>query len=163
MEVLNQGELLLSVMSKLSFSLNKSKPAAPAAPSFKQPAAFAAFDDDEPTDAAPTASSSRADVSANKKLLAQNVVTSKKLKKQMEQEKKVDATVYEYDEVWDKMQQAKLQAKEAKEAESKDKNVCICIITIEIILTIGFSPNTFTDCSVQLLHENWIICAQKKR
>ncbi|KAJ3715607.1 coiled-coil domain-containing protein 55-domain containing protein [Lentinula guzmanii] len=109
-------------MSKLSFSLNKPKTTVPAAaPSFKQPTAFSAFDDDEPVDAAPTASSSKESVSANKKLLAQNVLTSKKLKKQMEEEKKVDSTVYEYDEVWDKMQMAKLQQKETKEAESKRK------------------------------------------
>lgn len=110
-------------MSKLSFSLNKSKAATPAAPSFKQPVTFAAFDDEAPVDAAPTASSSRQNVSANKKLLAQNVLTSKKLKKQMEQEKKVDSTVYEYDEVWDKMQQAKQNQKEAKEIESKGRKV----------------------------------------
>ncbi|KAJ3732970.1 coiled-coil domain-containing protein 55-domain containing protein [Lentinula guzmanii] len=99
-------------MSKLSFSLNKPKTTVPAAaPSFKQPTAFSAFDDDEPVDAAPTASSSK----------ESNVLTSKKLKKQMEEEKKVDSTVYEYDEVWDKMQMAKLQQKETKEAESKRK------------------------------------------
>ncbi|KAJ3725928.1 coiled-coil domain-containing protein 55-domain containing protein [Lentinula raphanica] len=109
-------------MSKLSFSLNKPKTAAPVnPPSLKQPAGFAAFDDDEPVNAAPIASSSKETVSANKKLLAQNVLTSKKLKKQMEEEKKVDATVYEYDEVWDKMQMAKLQQKEAKEADPQRK------------------------------------------
>ncbi|KAJ3829020.1 coiled-coil domain-containing protein 55-domain containing protein, partial [Lentinula raphanica] len=107
---------------KLSFSLNKPKTAAPVnPPSLKQPAGFAAFDDDEPVNAAPIASSSKETVSANKKLLAQNVLTSKKLKKQMEEEKKVDATVYEYDEVWDKMQMAKLQQKEAKEADPQRK------------------------------------------
>ncbi|KAJ4487930.1 coiled-coil domain-containing protein 55-domain containing protein [Lentinula aciculospora] len=109
-------------MSKLSFSLNKTKTATPAAAStFKQPVAFSAFNDDEPLDAAPTASSSRQSVSANKKLLVQNVLTSKKLKKQMEEEKKVDSTVYEYDEIWDKMQMAKSQQKEAKEAESSKR------------------------------------------
>ncbi|KAE9396080.1 hypothetical protein BT96DRAFT_124602 [Gymnopus androsaceus JB14] len=55
-----------------------------------------------------------------KKFLAQNVLTSKKLKKQMEEEKKVDSTVYEYDEVWDKMQQAKQTQKEAKETDLKN-------------------------------------------
>ncbi|KIK57802.1 hypothetical protein GYMLUDRAFT_246781 [Collybiopsis luxurians FD-317 M1] len=108
-------------MSKLSFSLNKPKTTAPAPSSFKQPPAFAAFNDDEPVDAAPTASSSRGNVAANKQMLAQNVLTSKKLKQQMEAEKKVDATVYEYDEIWDKMQLAKLQQKEAKEAESQKR------------------------------------------
>ncbi|KAJ7111590.1 coiled-coil domain-containing protein 55-domain containing protein [Mycena crocata] len=39
----------------------------------------------------------------------------------MEAEKRVDQTVYEYDEVWDKMQESKQRQKEAKEAQSKDR------------------------------------------
>nr|GAT58661.1 predicted protein [Mycena chlorophos] len=39
----------------------------------------------------------------------------------MDAEKKVDATVYEYDEVWDKMQEAKARQKEAKEVEAQDR------------------------------------------
>ncbi|KAJ6547601.1 coiled-coil domain-containing protein 55-domain containing protein [Mycena capillaripes] len=108
---------------KLSFSLAKPKPA-PAAPppSLKRPAAFALGDDDEPIDAAPTASSSiDKSTAANKKLLAQNVQSSRAMQKRMEAEKKVDQTVYEYDEVWDKMQESKQRQKEAKELESKDR------------------------------------------
>ena len=41
----------------------------------------------------------------------------------MEEEKKVDATVFEYDEVWDKMQEAKQRQKEAKEVEAKERKV----------------------------------------
>ncbi|KAJ7452380.1 coiled-coil domain-containing protein 55-domain containing protein [Mycena galericulata] len=108
---------------KLSFSLAKPK-AAPAAPppSLKRSAAFALGDDDEPIDAAPTASSSIDNsTAANKKLLAQNVQSSRTMQKRMEAEKRVDSTVYEYDEVWDKMQESKLRQKEAKELASKDR------------------------------------------
>ncbi|KAK7019351.1 nuclear speckle splicing regulatory protein 1 [Favolaschia claudopus] len=68
----------------------------------------------------PTASLDKA-ASANKKLLAQNVQTSRTTQKRMQAEKNVDATVYEYDEVWDKMQESKLRQKEAKESEAKDR------------------------------------------
>ncbi|KAJ7449843.1 coiled-coil domain-containing protein 55-domain containing protein [Mycena latifolia] len=108
---------------KLSFALATKPKAAPAAPppSLKRPAAFA-LDDDEPIDAAPTASSSLdKGTAANKKLLAQNVQSSRTMQKRMEAEKKVDKTVYEYDEVWDKMQESKLRQKEAKELEAKDR------------------------------------------
>ncbi|EGN95943.1 hypothetical protein SERLA73DRAFT_185382 [Serpula lacrymans var. lacrymans S7.3] len=103
---------------KLSFSLtNKAKPVG-AAPSLKRPAALSSFEEDEPVDAAPTASDNR-DTAVNKKLLAQNVGSSKATKKRMDNEMKVDATVYEYDEVWDKMQEAKQKQKEAKEVDAK--------------------------------------------
>ncbi len=108
---------------KLSFSLGKPKQPAEPAPSLKRPAAFASLDDDEPVDAAVT-SSAKADAAANKQLLAQNVGTSRKLRKIMEQEKKVDETVYEYDEVWDLMQMAKQKQKEAKEVDAAQRKVC---------------------------------------
>ncbi|KAJ6596925.1 coiled-coil domain-containing protein 55-domain containing protein [Mycena vulgaris] len=107
---------------KLSFSLATKAKAAPAAPppSLKRPAAFA-LDDDEPIDAAPTSSSNDKGTAANKKLLAQNVQSSRTMQKRMEAEKRVDQTVYEYDEVWDKMQESKQRQKEAKELASKDR------------------------------------------
>ncbi|KAF9053727.1 hypothetical protein BDZ89DRAFT_1056296 [Hymenopellis radicata] len=105
---------------KLSFSLGKPKQPAEPAPSLKRPAAFASLDDDEPVDAAVT-SSAKADAAANKQLLAQNVGTSRKLRKIMEEEKKVDETVYEYDEVWDAMQMAKQKQKEAKELDAAQR------------------------------------------
>ncbi|KAJ3909332.1 coiled-coil domain-containing protein 55-domain containing protein [Lentinula edodes] len=76
-------------MSKLSFSLKKPKTAAPAV---------------------------TASVSANKKLLAENPLTSKKLKRQMEEEKKL----------WDKMQMTKLQQKEIKETVKRAKAQIPC-------------------------------------
>ncbi|KAF9013849.1 hypothetical protein BDQ17DRAFT_1341627 [Cyathus striatus] len=82
---------------KLSFSLNKSKASTPSAPA-KAPAVFLSGDDDEP---------SSDKTSSLKKPLAYN--------------KKVDETVYEYDEIWDKMQEAKQRQKEAKEIDSKER------------------------------------------
>lgn len=114
-----------SAHMKLSFSLAKAKatPAAPP-PSLKRSAAFALGDDDEPIDAAPTSSASLdKTTAANKKLLAQNVQSSRAMQKRMEAEKRVDQTVYEYDEVWDKMQESKQRQKEAKEIASKDRKV----------------------------------------
>ncbi|KAF9500839.1 hypothetical protein BDN71DRAFT_1439696 [Pleurotus eryngii] len=105
---------------KVSFSLNKSKPAPKAdPPSLKRSAVFASLDDDEPFDAAPTASSSNPNVAPNKQLMAFGAGSSKATRKRMETEKKVDATVYEYDEIWDKMQEAKQKQKEAKEIDAK--------------------------------------------
>ncbi|KAL0946862.1 hypothetical protein HGRIS_013029 [Hohenbuehelia grisea] len=109
---------------KLSFSLSKPKPGAAAAaeaPSLKRPAAFASLDDDEPVDAAPSASSSNPNLAPNKQLIAQSASQSKVIRKRLEAEKKVDATVFEYDEVWDKMQEAKQRQKEAKELDSKTR------------------------------------------
>lgn len=107
---------------KVSFSLaSKAKPVG-TAPPLRQPAVFAAADDDEPIDAAPTASSS-SHVDANKRLAAQTAAVSKAQRLRMEQEMKVDNTVYEYDEVWDKMQEAKQRQKEAKEVEAKVRKV----------------------------------------
>ena len=112
---------------KVSFSLANAKAKAAAkpvndAPSLKRPVAFASLEDDEPIDAAPTAGSS-SKASVNRQLVAQNVELSKAMKKRMEEEKKVDSTVFEYDEVWDKMQEAKAKQKEQKEADSKERKV----------------------------------------
>ncbi|PIL24074.1 hypothetical protein GSI_13825 [Ganoderma sinense ZZ0214-1] len=108
---------------KVSFSLKGKAPAKPVgdAPSLKRTAAFAALDDDEPVDAAPTATGANGKIAANKQFIAQSVEMSKSMKNKLEAEKKVDATVFEYDEVWDKMQETKLKQKEAKEADAKER------------------------------------------
>ncbi|KAF9246490.1 coiled-coil domain-containing protein 55-domain containing protein [Melanogaster broomeanus] len=106
---------------KLSFSLaNKNAKPVGAAPPLKKPAAFSSLDDDDPIDASPTASSSR-DVAANKKLLAHNVESSKAVRKRMEQEMKVDDTVYQYDEIWERMQEVKQRQKLSKEVDAKQR------------------------------------------
>jgi coiled-coil domain-containing protein 55 len=108
---------------KLSFSLSSSKSATTsAAPPLKRSAAFASLDDDEPVDAAPTFSNDRnSSASSNKQLLAQNL--SKAMRKKIEEEMKVDPTVYEYDGVWDRMQAVKQKQKEAKEEDARQRKV----------------------------------------
>ncbi|KAI8998554.1 coiled-coil domain-containing protein 55-domain containing protein [Trametes punicea] len=108
---------------KVSFSLKGKAVAKPSgeAPSLKRSAAFASLDDDEPIDAAPTATGDKAKVAANKQFIAQSVEMSKSMKKKLEAEQRVDSTVFQYDEVWDKMQEAKLKQKEAKEADAKER------------------------------------------
>lgn len=112
---------------KVSFSLasSKNKTAKPVgnAPSLKRPAVFASLNDDEPLDASSTTAEG-SNVNANKQLVAQGVQMSKAMRKRMEEEKKVDATVFEYDEVWDKMQDAKQRQKETKESDAKERKVC---------------------------------------
>jgi len=117
---------------KLSFSLNsKSKPNAKvgSAPSFKKPTAFASLDDDDNTtaDAAPTASSSRS-TEANKKLAVQSSGGSWRAGKKKAQ--KVDASIAQYDEVYDDMKEAARRAKEAKEDADKEKKVRLLILTL---------------------------------
>jgi coiled-coil domain-containing protein 55 len=108
---------------KLSFSLtNKNAKPVGVAPPLKRPTVFSSLDDEELIDVAPTTSSK--DVAANKKLLAQNVGSSKAMRNRLEQEMKVDATVYQYDEVWDRMQEVKQRQKEAKEVDAKQRKVC---------------------------------------
>ncbi|KAI9070382.1 hypothetical protein FKP32DRAFT_1586222 [Trametes sanguinea] len=43
------------------------------------------------------------------------------MRKKLEAEQKVDSTVFQYDEIWDKMQEAKQKQKEAKEADAKER------------------------------------------
>ncbi|KAF9464733.1 coiled-coil domain-containing protein 55-domain containing protein [Collybia nuda] len=43
------------------------------------------------------------------------------MRKRMEAEREVDETVYEYDEVWDRMQEAKQRQKDAKEVDAKER------------------------------------------
>jgi coiled-coil domain-containing protein 55 len=119
---------LLRHAMKVSFSLNKNnKPKAQQqqAPALKKPSAFSALEDDIPDSESSIPDSGKLD--ANKRLASQNVTAemSKAMKKRVAAEMQVDATVYEYDEVWDKMQQAKAKQKEEKEADTKERKVCL--------------------------------------
>ena len=111
---------------KVSFSLANSKTKAAKAvgeaPPLKKPAAFASLGDDEPLDAAPIARN-KDGIPVSKQLIAQSVGMSKSLKRKLDEEKKLDSTVFDYDEVWDKMQEAKQKQKEAKELDSKERKV----------------------------------------
>jgi coiled-coil domain-containing protein 55 len=110
---------------KVSISLKgKQKDDKPvgAAPSLKRPAAFGALDDDEPEDAAES-STVNVKAPANARLIAQNTKVSKATRKRLEAEQQVDATVFQYDEVWDNMQLAKDKQKEIKQMETQDRKV----------------------------------------
>ncbi|KAG6832135.1 hypothetical protein H0H87_002447 [Tephrocybe sp. NHM501043] len=104
---------------KLSFSLAKPKKAEPPPSSLKRPAFN--LEDEDTLDAAPTSSAASRDAPANKQHLAHNVGVSKATRKRMEAEMKINETVYEYDEVWDRMQEAKLRQKEAKEQDTLER------------------------------------------
>ncbi|KAG9318514.1 coiled-coil domain-containing protein 55-domain containing protein [Chiua virens] len=106
---------------KLSFSLaNKNTKQLGAAPPLAKPAAFSSLDDDDAQQVVPIGSSSK-DTNANKTLLAHNVAASKAAQKRIEREMKIDDTVYQYDEIWDRMQEVKQRQKEAKEADTKQR------------------------------------------
>lgn len=100
---------------KLSFSLNK--PIQPSAP-IKRPSAFSLADDGD------TEGSGLLGKSQGKtEPLAYNAHSSQVMRKRMEGEKRVDETVFEYDEVWDKMQEAKLRQQASKEADASLRKV----------------------------------------
>ena len=100
---------------KLSFSLNK--PIQPSAP-IKRPSAFSLADDGDPEGSGlPGKSQDRTEP------LDYNVHSSQVMRKRMETEKRVDETVFEYDEVWDKMQEAKLRQQASKEADASLRKV----------------------------------------
>lgn len=105
---------------KLSISLKK-KPENPLQPSISKakppPSLFSQADDADDDEQLAAAA-------APKPGASYNVEASKAMRKKMEAEKKVDATVYEYDEVWDRMQMVKQKQKEAKEIESLERKVC---------------------------------------
>ena len=108
---------------KVSFSLsNKNTKPLGVAPPLAKPAAFSSLDDEDTRDVVPVASSSK-NALVNKTHLADKVASSKATQKRMEQEMKIDATVYEYDEIWDRMQEVKQRQKEAKEADGKQRKV----------------------------------------
>jgi len=124
---------------KLSFSLKAKEKPVGVAPSLKKSTAFSSFDDGEHIDAAVTSSDSRG-TAPNKKLIAQNVESSKAMKKRMEAERMVDETVYDYDGVYEKMQEAKLRQKEAKEADAKQRKASSTIKLIFSKILIAMNP-----------------------
>ena len=109
---------------KLSFSLKAKEKQVGNAPSLKKPVALSSIDDDEPVDAASSLLDNRK-AAPNTKLIAQNAESSKAVKKRMKAERLVDETVYDYDAVYDKMQEVKQRQKEAKEADSQKREASI--------------------------------------
>lgn len=130
---------------KLSFSLGK--PAAKAGPSTSNNAfgasislkpkpkpvskAFTFGDDDDDDDEDKQAGSSTKPTLAgpskvtprNNALIKQNASLGRQAKKIQEEAVKVDQTVFEYDEVWDGMQNARQQAKQIKDEEAAERKV----------------------------------------
>jgi coiled-coil domain-containing protein 55 len=110
---------------KVSFSLAKKpetapqlqlkKPPAPA----QKPSLFNADDDDEDA----LVPNSKPDKKNGIGIQTVSAETSKARKKRELAEMSVDSTVYQYDEVWDRMQAAKQRVKEAKIAESAERKV----------------------------------------
>ena len=110
---------------KVSFSLARKpethtpfqlkKPPAPA----QKPSLFNA-DDDDGDSLVPDPATTKKNGIGVQNLSAE---TSKAQKKRELAEMAVDSTVYQYDEVWDKLQMAKQKVKEAKLAESKERKV----------------------------------------
>jgi coiled-coil domain-containing protein 55 len=126
------------------------------APSLKRPAAFGTLEDDHTCDdelqSEPNVGTGYGD------LVARNIQLSKAAKKRMEKEQQIDATVYQYDEVWDSMQDAKARQKEIKEQESKERKVShlnMCRHHHELIPPL--SLNTSVAYCRRLPLADWII------
>jgi hypothetical protein len=135
---------------KLSISLNKPKAAIQKQPVLQSSAFGGANDDDEP------------DVRNNSMgPVAHAVQSSKAMQKRINAEKRVDATVYEYDEVWDRMQEAKQRQQLAKEADAASRKVYMIINSFSS--SHYHSRNTYMVCWRQLLQGNWTTCALKRR
>jgi len=95
---------------KLSISLNKPKSSLQKQPVL--PPAFGTGEDDDEFD--------RNNLNGP---VAHAAQSSKAMQKRIAAEKQVDVTVYEYDEVWDKMQEAKQRQQLAKEADATARKV----------------------------------------
>jgi len=112
---------------KVSFSLAK-KPETPSPFQLKKPtqkpSLFHADDNDDGDDGGPLASGSGSNKKNGIGIQTVSAETSKAQKKRELAEMVVDSTVYQYDEVWDKIQVAKQKVKEAKMAETKERKVC---------------------------------------
>lgn len=111
----------LFVSMKLSISLNKPKPTLQKQPVLHAPA-FGVVEDDDELD----------DRNNSKGPVAHAAQSSKAMQKRIAAEKQVDATVYEYDEVWDKMQEAKQRQQLAREADTAARKVCTIADAIHI-------------------------------
>jgi len=144
---------------KVSFSLAK-KPETPSSFQLKKPSVptqkpslFNAGDDDGEDTLVPDSKTSKQNGIGIQTVSAE---TSKATKKRELAEMAVDSTVYQYDEVWDRMQVAKQKVKEAKMAESKERKVCpitLSLVPSECTDKISSrSPSTSRDCSHPLVH-----------
>ena len=125
------------------------------APSLKRPAAFGTLEDettgDDELQSIPNAGTGHGD------LVARNIQLSKAAKKRMEKEQQIDATVYQYDEVWDSMHDAKAKQKEIKERESKERKVSHVDVCHYHKLIYSLSLNTSVGYCRRLPLADWTI------
>ena len=104
---------------KLGFSLKQKPKTNATVPQYPVASPFLCFDDDEPHNGEPAKPGRR----APGRLVATEALMSKSLRKQLEEQKKVDPHAFEYDEVWDRMKDAERQAQLEKEEEGKLRKV----------------------------------------
>jgi len=117
---------------KLGFSLKQKPKTNATVPQHPAASPFLSFDDDEPRTGEPAKQGWR----APGRLVATEALMSKSLRKQLEEQKKVDPHAFEYDEVWDRMKDAERQAQLAKEEEANNRKVRLCSsFTVDTILT----------------------------
>ena len=128
---------------KLSFSLNKPKPIQPPVP-INRPSTFSLADDEDPeVSGLPGKSQGKTEP------LAYNAHSSQVMRKRMEAEKRVDETVFEYDEVWDKMQEAKLRQQASKEADASLRKVASVPYLLHVLDLSLNSRSIYIICSLQ--------------
>ena len=120
---------------KLSFSLSKpiQQPLVP----IKRPSAFSLADDGDPEDSGKSQGKTEP--------LAYNAHSSQVMRRRMEAERRVDETVFEYDEVWDKMQEAKLRQQASKEADASLRKVTSASYIRFAYLTRHFIAEVYTQ------------------
>lgn len=134
----NSASATPGVPIKLGFSL-KQKPKTNATTP-QQPAAsvFLSLDDDEAGTSEPAKTGWR----TPGRLAATEVSMNKSLRKQLEEQEKIDPHAFEYDEVWDRMKDAERQAQFAKEEEAKIRKVRLsCSFAVDTCLC-PRSPST---------------------
>lgn len=144
---------------KLSFSLSKpsAKPGTSSnvlgrgqVKSAKKPAAFSFGDDDDDDEQGPSVASgsnvkagpSRSTASSsagaappqNKSLIQQNLSLGRQARKIQEEALKLDQTVFEYDQVWDGMQSAREDVKNAQAQEAAERKVCLVSSLFSFVL-----------------------------
>ena len=107
----------LSKKPETSSSLQFKKPSAPT----QKPALFSADDDDD--GGGLLTPDPKSDKRNGIGIQTVSAETSKAQKKRELAEMAVDSTVYQYDEVWEKIQVAKQKVKEAKMTETKERKV----------------------------------------
>jgi hypothetical protein len=106
--------------AKVSFSLKAKAKVKPTTSIPTPVSAFGSFDEEVNSPAEVPAKPGK---SGPKSLVATRTVMTKAMKREMEEQQKVDATVYQYDEVYDRLKEAERLAEVAKEEEAKIRQV----------------------------------------